>query len=476
MERALGRLPRRMRVAGLLLLALPAGCGYLESKRLLDRYGLENNDVLLTGAEYRAVVSTRVARGDYRFGHVIPRNIRCAEPSPDIAKAISDALSTAVAAEVQKGGASGQIDVRLSRETSEAFAQLGERLATIQLLRDGLFRACEAYANGAIGAVNYGAILSAYDDLTVTLMAAEMTAGAFGRGLAAASATAAGTANTAAYLQATRRAGELKGRIDGLTKSKEGKPDDEKAKIDEEIAALTAERTKQEAAAKALEPLVAAERDRGGTAFSPAAAIAAARLGDSSSVATAIQAIHAKYIDKDGNRARGAIAMACVNALSRVDGRIVRAGDGRFLSFRDEEPALPGQASPKFDDRGYSIFTKFCAQNLRELVAGGNLDDVKRRLSAIEARLAPPRRRAPAPRQGDPKTPAKPPTSIVPPKSDVTQPERAPTRVTLDEIPLRAMERRMGDSMCALLAAGMRQAKFKQAVAGACRKTLPVPS
>jgi hypothetical protein len=464
MARMCGWPLRGARAAVLIFLALPAGCGYLESKKLLNRYGLEQNDVLLTGAEYRAIVATRVDKGDYRLGHVIPRNIRCAEPSPDIAKAISDALSTAIAAEVTKGAASGQIDVRLSRETSEAFAQLGERLATIQLLRDGLFRACEAYANGAIGAVNYGAILSAYDDLTVTLLAAEMTAGAFGRALAAASSTASGTAASQLLAQNQRRVGQLNGEIQRLKTAHTAEKDEpRKALLADEITKKEAERDGLVEENKTLATIAARERERGGTFVSPGGAIAAASLRDPSTVAKAIQEIHAKYLNNDGQRSRGALAMACINALSRVDGRVMQLDGNGKPTFLDG--TVGGKLRTDFDLQGYTMFTKLCAHNMPTLIAGAG-DDVRTRLTTIERRLGIIRREPPA----TPRSPTR--TPPMQPKAETAAPEKAPVIVADDSVPIDALRRRTQGSLCSLLSSGLRNARASQAIAGACRSAL----
>jgi hypothetical protein len=50
----------------------------------------------------------------------------------------------------------------------------------MQLLRDGLYRACEAYMNGAIGRTAYTAILANYDTMMMTMMFGETAAGNFG--------------------------------------------------------------------------------------------------------------------------------------------------------------------------------------------------------------------------------------------------------------------------------------------------------
>src|SRR5262249_13077043 len=56
-------------------------------------------------------------------------------------------------------------------------AELGQRLATVQLVRDTLYRTCEAYANGAIDETMYAIITSRFDDLMVALFAEQMAQG-----------------------------------------------------------------------------------------------------------------------------------------------------------------------------------------------------------------------------------------------------------------------------------------------------------
>jgi hypothetical protein len=94
------------------------------------------------------------------------RRVVCAEPSPDavVALAESGALKADVAG--QGGGA-------ISASMAESVASLGRRTATIQLLRDGLYRACEAYLNGAIDDFGYALLLGQFDSLMVSMMALE---------------------------------------------------------------------------------------------------------------------------------------------------------------------------------------------------------------------------------------------------------------------------------------------------------------
>ena len=94
----------------------------------------------------------------------------CSEPSPDalaayaaaIGVGTSDPTSTASAA------ASGQ----------SSAASVGLRTQSITLMRDALFRMCEAYANGAVGTAQVAALLSRSQDLTAVILAVEQLTGA----------------------------------------------------------------------------------------------------------------------------------------------------------------------------------------------------------------------------------------------------------------------------------------------------------
>lgn len=116
-------------------------------------------------------------------GQVLPRRIVCAEPSPDVAQGISQAIVASL-------NSSDGTSANFGYSSVAAVAQLGERLATIQLLRDLGYRYCEAYANGAISSTSYTILNSRLTKTMVTLLSAELTAGAFGRELATISGSA----------------------------------------------------------------------------------------------------------------------------------------------------------------------------------------------------------------------------------------------------------------------------------------------
>lgn len=125
-------------------------------------------------------------------GTVRPSQIVCQEPSPDVLEAVQRASSISLPVSVSGAGPEVmserniQAALAFSRAQTNAVAQMTERLATIQLLRDGLFRACEAYQMGAVGPITYAMMLSRFGSIMVTLLGSELVAGAFGRELAAA--------------------------------------------------------------------------------------------------------------------------------------------------------------------------------------------------------------------------------------------------------------------------------------------------
>jgi hypothetical protein len=175
----MGRWP----VAGALgaALVLTAGC----TSRPLDVFE-EPKDLVVIGAKSRHIATIAV---DPRSepGHVRPKKVICAEPSPDTVSAVAQSLTAAfqAAAQVQQPQAqvqgAGTAAAQFGRSVSEGLIQMTERTQTIQLLRDSLYRACEAYANGALSDTAYAMLLSRYDDTMVTMLTAELAAGAFGR-------------------------------------------------------------------------------------------------------------------------------------------------------------------------------------------------------------------------------------------------------------------------------------------------------
>jgi len=154
-----------------------------------------------------------------------------------VAKAVSTAFNMSSSGGVTlPNGVTPEVAVAISRAHAEALVQLTERLATIQLLRDGLHRACEAYANGAISDTTYAVMLSRFDKMMVTMLVSELAAGAFGRSLAAAGAGSEGSASAAADL------------ADKVTKARQAEATLKGAEAQRDAAAAQVEAAKDAAA------------------------------------------------------------------------------------------------------------------------------------------------------------------------------------------------------------------------------------
>ena len=96
--------------------------------------------------------------------------VTCAEPSPD---ALS-ALSTSVGGSVTDP----KVALNLAIAASESAASIGLRTQSIQLLRDGMYRLCEAYAGRALDGPEYNRQLRRYQNLMLGLLAVEQITGA----------------------------------------------------------------------------------------------------------------------------------------------------------------------------------------------------------------------------------------------------------------------------------------------------------
>jgi|SRR5580700_4600351 hypothetical protein len=117
--------------------------------------------------------SVNIATGpNIRFINDRPRDIpgrgtqmtMCNEPSPDVAVAFGTSLAAQATVNGQGSGS-------LNAGTSEEALALAGRTASVLALRDGLYAACQAYSNGALGQSAYALSLSQYGNLLVALTA-----------------------------------------------------------------------------------------------------------------------------------------------------------------------------------------------------------------------------------------------------------------------------------------------------------------
>jgi hypothetical protein len=113
---------------------------------------------------------------DYRDRQNVQRRALCVEPSPDAAVARAAALAASGNAPLPPVGgvtSPGPISAGFGASSSEAVASLGIRTQTIELLRDGYYRACEGLINGVIDDDDYAIILANIDATMIALAAVD---------------------------------------------------------------------------------------------------------------------------------------------------------------------------------------------------------------------------------------------------------------------------------------------------------------
>lgn len=140
------------RCSVLLVATLLAACG---GATTFDQFSLEE------GLSARMDASQRVVLVSNRGGKNGNRHVVCAEPSPDSIISASAVLATKLERESTdpESRLLGSASAQATLATAQNAAFVGMRTQTIQLLRDGLYRACEAYMNGAIDEMEYNMLL-----------------------------------------------------------------------------------------------------------------------------------------------------------------------------------------------------------------------------------------------------------------------------------------------------------------------------
>jgi hypothetical protein len=102
---------------------------------------------------------------------IVRANSYCAEPSPDAMSAYASALGLGISDPTKRAAS-------LSNALGSSAASIGLRTQSITLMRDALYRMCEANANQAISGVSVEMILRRSQDLTAVIMAIEQLTGA----------------------------------------------------------------------------------------------------------------------------------------------------------------------------------------------------------------------------------------------------------------------------------------------------------
>jgi hypothetical protein len=144
----------------LLVFTLLGGCA--DPNRSPSNLQFGDSNMLVTGPALRLV--TERDRFIPATNDKLPT--LCSEPSPDVAVAFGASL----AAQGNFSEPSGPtVGANVSAATTEAATALAGRTAGVLALRDGLYAACQSYANGVIGHDAYALILSQYGNLLVAL-------------------------------------------------------------------------------------------------------------------------------------------------------------------------------------------------------------------------------------------------------------------------------------------------------------------
>lgn len=158
-------------ITGLLVMGSIAGCSFGPGAKLEHRVVAED-EFLATDARLRVVTNTSIGAFS-RPGLVDPTRIVCTEPSPDVAAAVSTSFASSLSVLEYGSGA-------ITHQTVEALAQLVERTAAIQTLRDKMYQTCLAYQNGAITGTDYSLAMANLDKTIVALVFAESASGRYG--------------------------------------------------------------------------------------------------------------------------------------------------------------------------------------------------------------------------------------------------------------------------------------------------------
>lgn len=280
-----------------------------------------------TGAKTRLITTTTPGSGSSQ-GRITPNQIICAEPSPDTASSLSTAITAAFSGSgsSQGQGISAAAAGQFGKALSESLVQMTERTATIQLLRDGLHRACEAYANGAISDITYALIISRIDEVMVTMMTSELAAGAVGRRLAATSGQAgfvqgADGQSVQAADQAvmtidnkiatnTTALGDKRASLAAATK-----PDD-KARLQTEVDGLEVKQGQLAEERSVAQAAAAMARLGKGGGFANQSGQAAGSIDAHANpvIAAKLVDIYSRFMDGNPNKK---MAVACISALDR---------------------------------------------------------------------------------------------------------------------------------------------------------------
>ncbi len=162
---------------GMIILAVFAVTGCSASHYMYDKeYSIDKSitkdsqgKVTATEVDGKAISVDAKQRFVFMKGDENGKRVICAEPSPDALSAIVSGVTI---------GASGTSKIFNSAfSNAEAASSIGLRTQSIQLLRDGMYRLCEAYFGGIIDKDETNRRMARYQDTMVAILAIESLTG-----------------------------------------------------------------------------------------------------------------------------------------------------------------------------------------------------------------------------------------------------------------------------------------------------------
>lgn len=225
------------------------GCSLVAGYLREHHFKEDESTALILDAKERVITQRKVEVNPKFEDRINPGIIVCAEPSPDVANALSSAISTSLNAALPAAAGAKNVSADLSLSRAESIVQLGSRIATIQLLRDELADLCRSYANGAVTATTYTLRLSRLDKKMVTLLLSEAAGRPAGAQAVILGDAAAGTKPAATAEEVTQARQAVVDAVSELSKKdqelKEATDEDRKAKQTARDAAFKSLQDKQ---------------------------------------------------------------------------------------------------------------------------------------------------------------------------------------------------------------------------------------
>ena len=158
-----------LRLATIIGILLLSGCLHDGELDMVENFSLQDGSSVSLRADRRAILTTKLIddNGNARY-------IFCAEPSPDVFSAVLSAFTASLKFDSLTRGGSGIQRSKLSSEIPTDV--LKSRNQTIQLMRDGLYRTCEAYAAGVLDRHAYSSMVGQYQSMITVLFAINVLA------------------------------------------------------------------------------------------------------------------------------------------------------------------------------------------------------------------------------------------------------------------------------------------------------------